>query len=539
MRRLLLGMSAVSLLALPLASSRAQQGDGSLTKARADAIEKGIAWLKKQQAPDGSWDYESKPFPMDIHMLQGSTALGALALLKAGVLPDDPAIKKAFDYIHGCQIEHTYSAGCVLLALEARANWEPPREDESDGPGESTREKTPGKGAPKKGKPSAKDLDLARRCVEFLGANQLKAAWSYPTLERERERERRRPPQGLWEGDLSNTQYALLGLDAAERLGVAVPKEMFEKAQEYLLALQEKDGPEVAPFPVPGADLSYKELRKVEKEMHERLKQIEQAFKGKKEGETNADGHTEADERRTTEEDAARKILKTRESAGKMRARGWAYALPPDGTTGDDDERGHGGGLPAWKKNVTGSMTTAGLACLFICKAHLDGTRLYEKSLKAPIDRALRDGAGWMAKHFDVQTNPGASKGQGGMMRMRMPAHIYYYMYGLERAGVLLLVPKFGEHDWYVEGCREILKAQAGDGSWDGGEDGTVGPVCDTCFALLFLARGTTPIVRIPTRTATGPGAMAPAESPKKPDPQPQPSSSPENPAKDEPGKKD
>jgi hypothetical protein len=87
-------------------------------------------------------------------------------------------------------------------------------------------------------------------------------------------------------------------------------------------------------------------------------------------------------------------------------------------------------------------------------------------------------------------------------------------MYGLERAGILGLVPKFGEHDWYDDGCHMFVRSQKSDGSWDAGGEGTVGPVCDTCFALLFLARGTTPVVRIPTRTTTG-------------DPQPQGQASP------------
>jgi hypothetical protein len=147
-------------------------------------------------------------------------------------------------------------------------------------------------------------------------------------------------------------------------------------------------------------------------------------------------------------------------------------------------------------------MTTAGLACLFICKAHLDGTKTGE-SMKPKIDQGLRDGAAWVAKHFAVDSNPGNDAGGGGRVRA---GHVLYYLYGLERAGVFLLVPKFGDHDWYDEGSKHLVGIQKSDGSWDAGDEGTVGPVCDTCFALLFLARGTTPIVRIPTRTATGVG---------------------------------
>src|SRR5581483_657512 len=59
----------------------------------------------------------------------------------------------------------------------------------------------------------------------------------------------------------------------------------------------------------------------------------------------------------------------------------------------------------------------------------------------------------------------GGGMGGGGFM------HHYYYMYGLERAGILGLIPKFGEHDWYDKGCHMFVDGQKGDGSWDAGGD--------------------------------------------------------------------
>src|SRR5439155_21150134 len=130
-----------------------------------EAMEKGVAWLKKGQGADGSWDYADGPFRIGIHMKQGTTAFCALALLKSGVAPDDATINKAFEFIHGCQLEHTYSVATVLMALEARYNWEPPREDESVEESDKTAEKKGG--GPKKPKPTGRDIDLAKRCVEF------------------------------------------------------------------------------------------------------------------------------------------------------------------------------------------------------------------------------------------------------------------------------------------------------------------------------------------------------------------------------------
>src|SRR5581483_6250171 len=75
-----------------------------------------------------------------------------------------------------------------------------------------------------------------------------------------------------------------------------------------------------------------------------------------------------------------------------------------------------GGGGRGGFRRVTASMTTAGLACLFICKAHLDGQASYEKNLRGPIDKSLRDGAAWLAKNFSVTQNGGEDNGanQGG-----------------------------------------------------------------------------------------------------------------------------
>ncbi|HZV00829.1 MAG TPA: hypothetical protein VFF73_29200 [Planctomycetota bacterium] len=473
-------MRRITAILIVLMAGAVVAEDDSPAARRNKAIDKGIAWLEGQQASDGSWDYGSGPFRMPVHMKQGTTALAALALLKSGVAPDDPKVTKAFDFVAGCAIEHTYSAACVLLALEARASWEPPRDEDGEIKADATREKD-GKGAAaaKRGKPSARDLELAQRCVDFLVKCRYPDTWSYPRL-----------GKGNGDPDLSNTQYALLGLDAAEKIGVAVPRDCYEKAVHDILGAQEKDGPEVATFPVPGADLSFKELRKIEKEMREKIKQIASAFKGKKPGEPGRNGHTEADETRTVEEDAGHKILRTTGRA-KMKARGFSYALLP---VDQDGNNGHEH-FQDWQRKATASMTTAGLASLALCKAHLEGTAGYDRALQETVDQALRDGAAWLAKNFSVTSNTGMAGGA---------QHVDYYLYGLERAAILLLVPKFGDHDWYDEGSRALVSAQADAGSWDAGGNGTLGPVPDTCFALLFLSRGTTPIVRIPARTATG-----------------------------------
>jgi hypothetical protein len=64
-----------------------------------------------------------------------------------------------------------------------------------------------------------------------------------------------------------------------------------------------------------------------------------------------------------------------------------------------------------------------------------------------------------------------------------------YFLWSLERVGVLYNLKTIGGKDWYAWGVKHVLPAQKANGSWFG--DGYLGssPTVDTCFALLFLKR--------------------------------------------------
>jgi hypothetical protein len=150
----------------------------------------------------------------------------------------------------------------------------------------------------------------------------------------------------------------------------------------------------------------------------------------------------------------------------KAQARGWPYLAKP-GTA------------------MTGSMTTAGMACLAIIKARLLALEALDKDTRSQIDGGLRSGLAWLQRRFDVSKNPG----QGGWH--------YYYLYGLERVGALLGIKHVGEHDWYREGAEFLISKQTGDGNWPRATDSIVADhedeIIQTCFALLFLKRATVP----------------------------------------------
>ncbi|MHC5039189.1 MAG: hypothetical protein ACYTHM_17925 [Planctomycetota bacterium] len=151
------------------------------------------------------------------------------------------------------------------------------------------------------------------------------------------------------------------------------------------------------------------------------------------------------------------------------RARGWAYSASqyPKGKVGDK--------LTA----TTGSMTCVGISNLAIALSELGGK--CPGPLKKKAERGIRDGLAWLCHHWIVTENP----------QHPMKLWHYYYLYGLERVGVLTWTRSIGKHDWYREGAEFLLGAQSGDGHWNCPI--SFGPINNTCFALLFLTRATVP----------------------------------------------
>jgi len=131
-----------------------------------------------------------------------------------------------------------------------------------------------------------------------------------------------------------------------------------------------------------------------------------------------------------------------------------------------------------------GSMTVAGVASLYIAgqRLHVSGAKLfingaYPDCGKYRQNVVLAAGLRWMAENFSVRENPG----RGGTW-------LYYYLYGLERVGMISGMRNFGRHDWYREGAEHLVAAQGRGGNWGRG-------VYDTVFALLFLSKGNRPVL--------------------------------------------
>jgi hypothetical protein len=322
------GFAILLLLSIaPLPAARAQPQANPKTMRVKEAIRRGISYLKAQQKADGSYGGKwaaKHAYP------NGPSALVTFTLLKCGVKANDPIIKKALHFLRRQQFRKVYSVSLIPMALEAK--YEPPREEAlaSGEPYEVFFRRHAKKHMTKP------DKALLAASVAWLMKHLRGGMWTYPY------------PGS--EADLSNTQFALLGLKCARRLGARVPEEAWVKPMDYLLRHQERKGPEVESFSVPAADAPISQLARAKRE---------------------AEGGTTAGGRRP------------------MQARGWGYR-PGSG--------------------ISGSMTAAGVTCLVVCKSELEDRPGYGKKLGPKVDQAIRDGCAWLAKNFSVDGNPYALK---------------------------------------------------------------------------------------------------------------------------------
>ncbi len=139
---------------------------------------------------------------------------------------------------------------------------------------------------------------------------------------------------------------------------------------------------------------------------------------------------------------------------------------------------------------VYGSMTAGAIGSICIYDYILDG----EKALSWKRDPAVLSGIAWLAHNFSPAGNVGVDKAVGGNYSL-IPdgAMYYYYLYGVERTGLLFGTEKFGAREWYPEGAALLLKNQQANGSWPAA-DTHKNAVWDTCFSILFLRRATRPL---------------------------------------------
>ncbi len=183
-----------------------------LTKGIHEAIDQGVAWLRTQQKRDGSFrDEEGFAGSYTV----GSTALVLMALLHSGVKPDDPAVKKGFEYASGGPFKtRIYEASLLIQAIETKylpfEKIEEIRKYDEEDTRKWLREHI-----------TPEDMALVEEAARWLVNTMGRAgSWGYPEYN----------DLGL---DTSNTQYALLGLKSAARCGVKIEPEVWKKVIKH------------------------------------------------------------------------------------------------------------------------------------------------------------------------------------------------------------------------------------------------------------------------------------------------------------------
>lgn len=297
------------------------------------AIDKGQAHLLRSQLADGMWvarEPAQLPLATDAY---GEQALVLLALAKTGIKASAKpmqaglsGLERAFNTrggsprFQGVEPGHrTYAAACWAMLLDALYVEHP-------APGAAL------------AKPKMRLPPAAREVLSDINAffvrTQRRSLWRYPGPAQE-------------ERDLSATQYALMALLTAGRLGIHVepPGEtmVYRTALAELLAWQAADGPEVVlmsenPAWEPGGRYP--------------------RFTG----------------------------------AGKVKARGWPYV--PKGTLTGSMTCAGVSSLAVIKDRLGDDRLPAAQALT--------------RDERLQIDRAILGGLAWLAQNFDVTQNPGA-----------------------------------------------------------------------------------------------------------------------------------
>lgn len=150
------------------------------------SVAQGITYLKDQRLRDGSWAKRTA--------VGDVTALATLALLNAGEDPDSKIIRESLDYIESQMVGgelSTYSASLKIMTLAM---------------------------ADPDGKRYRRDI---QSMVDWLIDQQSRAGgWSYGL-------------GGGGDGDSSNSQFAILALHEASKMGIEINQRVWEKSENY------------------------------------------------------------------------------------------------------------------------------------------------------------------------------------------------------------------------------------------------------------------------------------------------------------------
>jgi hypothetical protein len=417
-----------------------------------EAIRKAMQRLWDEQYEDGSWEYR----PNSGQRVLGMTALAALALYENGTLPTDPRLRAAIKYVRDNSLQNrdTYSVSLATILLARVGNRE--------------------------------DRALVRSLAAKLIAGQTATgSWGYevPILRSEQERDRSlRQTPAIQIGDLSVTQFAVLALWQAQQVGANV-EDALRKVRlrlawgqtatggwSYKGIRTESDTPSMT---AAGAFMwvvsSAWEIREARRNKQEKVVAREPRPRGDS---TRAKLRKQA---AATQDPSERDRLLARAAEAKETPPADVYDALERAVADYQQvllKAGVAGG-PEAAKRLEEELPDALPPTLEVNKSN---PLVDDKPLRRALERCGQ---------FASSQMTAASFGGNWL----------YYVWSVERLGVLLGQDTFGTTNWFELGSKTLLSRQNPDGSWGvtpeqpNYEKSLIPFQPDTAFALLFLKK--------------------------------------------------
>lgn len=295
-------------------------------------------------------------------------ALATIALLKSGLDLKTPEIQKVCDklctHVRSSNFHpdsfHIYEGAVMLLAL---ANAD--------------------------AKKYRSQIDVI---AHYLMSNQAKEGhWHYPNQ---------------MEGDTSISQYAMLGLWEAERAGIVIPLEVWDRSASWHIRMQQRDG---------GFAYHPSQFAQGSGSLHSMT--------------AAGIGSLRISRRYLYPGSRQRVVIDSPQQQAKKNRSGKRFGiLEPvfrDETVDDNSQ----------------DLATELRNARYVSAVKLD-----------QIDEAVDKAVDWMTKNFTVE---------------RPTGHPIYYLYSLERASALAELKTYGTRNWYEEGAAHLVATQTHEGSWN------------------------------------------------------------------------
>ena len=468
-----------------------------------DAIQKGILYLKDMQDEGGTF-HLSKLDKNKAGSKRGSqrriayVAWPGLVLLECGVSRDDPAVKQAAAFVRDPQnwsgLYATYDLGAAILFLDRLRN------------------------------PDDKKL-IQTLALRLIAGQKANGGWTYHCAPQLDAAELAQLKEALDALTPSHGHLAAALQDKMNQLpttNIAKPKP--EKPSDRSGLLSQRPPSEIVPETILSMRPISPDSEKVMKDLPAKIKnlpvltdpeKLKQEMKKGTPGDTD-NSNTQfamlallaaSNKQYEIPMDRTLALIVMRFTSSQNKDGSWSYTYKNGGYDRENDvfRNGRVDHLDAkddWPYHEP--MTGVGLLGLAIGHGLASDIWAQAASLRAKPemkdkmdDKMVQAGFKMLSKHLEelvdkdgklLKQNTHFTEGKLDKAHYAVMRNLYY-LWTVERVGVLFQQKSVDGKDWYNMGARFLLASQQPDGYWNDGNYWGSREMTDTCFALLFLKR--------------------------------------------------